>query len=249
MSREMPPDWLETIERRVPHAGCLPAEFKDRLESLIRAFLADKRFEGAGGFEITDEVRLVIAAQACILLVGLEDVVLPYPSLRSIIVYPSTYRAAYKSPLAGGLELDDGAIRLGEWSQANGAMVLAWDHVVEGAERVRDGHNVVFHEFAHALDGEDGVVDGAPDLEDTHRYRNWARVFTHEYESHRNEVRLGLPTVIDAYGATKPQEFFATVTEAFFERPVDLRAMHPSLYDQLVSFYRQDPAEWSCAKG
>lgn len=246
MHDAMPEGWLEVIEREVPHVGCLPVDKKERLGELIRAFLADKRFEGAMGFEITDQVRLVIAAQACILLIGLDGVTLPYPNLRSIIVYPSAYQAQYKSPLAGGLEVESGA-RLGEWS-TGGAMVLSWDHVVRGARDPRDGQNVVFHEFAHALDGEDGPVDGAPSLEDTRHYTEWARVFQREYDRHRVDLQFGVPTVIDGYGATKPQEFFATATEAFFEKPEQLRAMHPELYERMADFFRQDPAAWTCAK-
>lgn len=244
-AKPVPFRWLETVSQLVPHSGCLPEDYRQRLGRMIQAFIADKRFEGAGGFEITDDVRVVIAAQACILLLGHEDGAIPYPSLRTIIVYPGAYQARYSSPLAGGLEVDDPNTRQGQWTQG-GTIVLSWDHVLMGARRVDDGHNVVFHEFAHALDGEDGVLDGAPDLGTQSRYARWARVLNREYERHQIDLEFGVPTVIDGYGATKPQEFFAVVTEAFFERPRDLRAMHPELYERFQDFYQQDPAEWSC---
>ena len=140
--------------------------------------------------------------------------------------------------------------RLGEaWD--SGAVVLAWEAVDAGASDPEDGQNVVFHEFAHQLDFEDGRTDGAPLLgsEDPwyrrkHRYKTWARVLSQEYEQLRASVQIGAPSVIDEYSATNPAEFFAVATEAFFERPQELRRRHPGLFEQLMRFYRQDPAGW-----
>lgn len=141
--------------------------------------------------------------------------------------------------------------RLGEaWD--TGAVVLAWDAVLAGAADADDGHNVVFHEFAHQLDFEDGRTDGAPLLgsEDPwyrrkDHYKNWARVLRAEYEKLRANVEAGEPSAIDEYGATNPAEFFAVATEFFFERPRDLQQRCSELYDELKRFYKQDPASWS----
>jgi Mlc titration factor MtfA (ptsG expression regulator) len=130
-------------------------------------------------------------------------------------------------------------VRLGEsWSR--GTIVLAWDHVQRGASLL-DGHNVVLHEFAHQLDAEDGSVDGAPELGSRAHYRAWAQVLGAEYKELSDRVHAGRRSDIDAYGATSPPEFFAVVTELFFEQPTKLRARHPELYEELRSFYNQDP--------
>ncbi len=121
-------------------------------------------------------------------------------------------------------------------------MVLSWSDVKAGARDLRDGHNVVFHEFAHQLDLEDGGVDGVPELEGWSAYRTWARVFSAEYLELRADAGKGRRSVLDDYGATDPAEFFAVATEAFFEKPRSLRTKHPELYAELAAFYRQDPA-------
>ena len=113
---------------------------------------------------------------------------------------------------------------------------------------VHDGHNVVLHEFAHQLDQEDGSMDGAPDLGSRARYTAWARVLGDEYKELTERVLSGKPSDIDDYGATNPPEFFAVVTEMFFEKPRQLRARHPDLYGVLAEFYHQDPASLSTTK-
>ena len=131
--------------------------------------------------------------------------------------------------------------RLGEaWK--DGVVVLSWDDVRRGASDLHDGQNVVLHEFAHQLDQQDGSADGAPILEHRSQYLTWARVLRHDFEQLRSDTEQGRSDVLDAYGATSPAEFFAVATECFFEKPLALRARHPLLYEQLQSFYRQDPA-------
>jgi hypothetical protein len=192
---------------------------------------------------MTDEIRLTIAAQACVLLLGREPSF--YPGLDAIVVYPHAYvsRAAHRGP--DGTVSSTPQVRLGEsWTQ--GALVLSWDDVGRGAGDVRDGHNVVFHEFAHQLDSEDGQTNGVPLLEDGSKYAAWARVLGREYEDLAERVRRHAPTFLDAYAAASPAEFFAVATESFFERPQVMRGRHRELYEQLKGFYRQDPAEWMC---
>ena len=241
-AQPFPPIWREIIERNFNlFASLTPAE-QDGLIDRIQVFLAEKKFEGCGGLEITDEIRVTVAAQACLLLLHQED---PhyYPHLMTILIYPHAYVASQKRVLAGGIVVEEPSARLGE-SWVRGAVVLSWDDVRAGASCATDGHNVVLHEFAHQLDQEDGVSDGAPILEQRSQYVAWARVLGAEFEDLRSRLDRGRRTDIDPYGATDPAEFFAVVTEAFFEKPRSLRRKHPELYAELSGYYAQDPAEW-----
>jgi Mlc titration factor MtfA (ptsG expression regulator) len=228
------------IEKNVPFIGHLPIEDREELIGHVQVFLAEKRFEGCGGLEITDEVRVTIAAQACILLLHREMDY--YPQLVSILVYPSTYvvRGGRRTP--DGLAAEGPEARLGE-SWARDVVVLAWDHVLAGAADIHDGHNVVLHEFAHQLDQQSNGGSGAPALPRRSMYVAWARVLGRDFDQLVRDVEHHHRTLIDRYGATNPAEFFAVVTETFFEKARQLRSQHPELYAQLKDFYRQDPAE------
>ena len=234
-----PAAWRAIIEKNVPYAACLPPADREELAGHVQVFLAEKRFEGCGGMEITDEVRVTIAAQACILLLHRGSDC--YPDLISILVYPSTYLAPGGRRTAGGFVAEDPEARLGE-SWARGVVVLVWDSVLAGAADIHDGHNVVLHEFAHQLDQESGTGDGAPILPKRSMYVAWARVLGAEFDQLVRDAEGNHRTLLDRYGATNPAEFFAVATEAFFEKPRQLRSTHRALYDQLQQFYRQDPA-------
>jgi hypothetical protein len=158
----------------------------------------------------------------------------------SILVYPHPYVAQSKERLPGGIVVEGPSGRLGE-SWVDDVVVLAWDAVRAGASDAADGHNVVLHEFAHQLDQEDGTSNGAPILEHRSQYIAWARILGQEFTALQDAAEHGRRTDIDPYGATNPAEFFAVVTEAFFERPVALQRRHPQLYEELQTFYRQDP--------
>ncbi len=238
-ARPLPEAWRAVALRNVPYLRDLPPEDLRELEGLMQIFLAEKRFEGCGGMEITDEVRVTVAAQACLLLLHRDTDV--YPDLVSIVIYPSAFRVPSRQP-AGGVVIEGTSTLAGE-SWARDVVVLSWDHVVADARNPADGKNVVLHEFAHQLDAEEGAMDGAPDLGSGKRYGPWARVLGAEYEELARELREGLRGDIDTYGAKNPPEFFAVVTEEFFEKPLALRERHPELYAQLRDFYRQDPAE------
>ena len=233
------PERLAIVERDVPYYVALPPADREELCGLIQIFLAEKRFEGCDGFEITDEVRLAIAAQACLLLLHRETDV--YPLLTSILVYPETFVAPVTIHEPGGVVIEDEEERDGE-SWDTGAVVLSWSEVVESAADPHDGYNVVFHEFAHQLDDEWGVADGAPSLPEKSMYDEWARVFGREYDALVEAADRGGRTFFDEYGAESPAEFFAVVTEYFFELPAELRSRCPELYDLLELYYRQDPA-------
>ena len=229
----LPAEWLASIAANIPPYKYLPTELKQQLHGYIREFLYEKRFEGCGGQILTNEIRVTIAAQACLLLLNRQ--VRCYPRLMSVVVYPS----AYFAPDEDG----EKEVRLGE-SWTHGTVVLAWDSVKRGALNFVDGQNLVIHEFAHQLDQEDGVGDGAPTLASRSSYTVWARVLSDEYSRLRSRVEKGKKTVLDSYGATNPAEFFAVASETFFEKPVQLRKKHPELFDELKLFYNVDPTEW-----
>lgn len=241
-SRPFPPEWRDILEKYVPYVRRLSPEDKQELLGHVQVFLEEKKFEGCGGLEITDAIKVTVAAQACILLLHRETDY--YPELDVILVYPSKYIARSRRVAEGGIVIEGEHVRLGE-SWDRGVVVLAWDGVVAGAADVRDGRNVVLHEFAHQLDQEDGAADGAPELEHRSMYAGWARVLGHEYERLIEDIDRLRRTVIDDYGGTNPAEFFAVVTETFFEMPGKLKSRHPELYEQMKLFYRQDPAALS----
>lgn len=238
--RPFPGEWGTVLEQSVPLYRRLSETDRAELKGHIQVFVAEKRFEGAGGLAITDEIRVTIAAHACVLLLHRSTDY--YPGLYTIIVYPGTYvaRRAVREPI--GIVSERAETRLGE-SSPRGAVVLSWDAVEAAASDAGDCRNVVLHEFAHQLDAEDGSVDGAPILADRSRYITWARILGREYERLRRDTALGRRTMLDQYGATSPVEFFAVATECFFTRPELLKARHPELYAELRDYYRQDPVE------
>ena len=239
----VPPAWRSILERNMPIFRRLPREDQTELLGHVQIFLAEKRFEGCGGLKLTDEIRVTIAGQACLLLLHRKTDY--YPQLITILVYPSGYTAYEKQHLEGNVWQEGEEGRLGHTGRRLGALVLAWDAVKRGAADPYDGENLVLHEFAHQLDFEDYGSDGAPALATRAEYLAWARVMSSEFEALRAAVEAGRPTVLDTYGATNPVEFFAVATEAFFERPRALRGRHPQLYAELSRYFRQDPTCYS----
>ncbi len=238
IQQKFPAKWLSIIERNVPYYRCLSADEQKELQGFIHIFLKEKQFEGCGGLKINDEIRVTIAAQACILLLGRKTDF--YPTLRSILVYPQAYIAPVKKVAADLLVTEGLEARFGE-SWSHGYVILSWDDVLNGASDIHDGRNLVFHEFAHQLDEESGAAEGAPLLPRRSMYIAWARVLTREYEELIGSIELNRPTLLDKYGATSPAEFFAVATEFFFEKPGELKKLHPELYNQLRIFFQRDP--------
>jgi Mlc titration factor MtfA (ptsG expression regulator) len=236
-----PPAQRAIIERNVPLFLMLPADQQEQLLGHVNVFLHEKGFEGCGGLVITDEIRLTIAAEACLLLLNRETDY--YRGLGSILVYPARYVVDTTRHLPGGIVAEGPQVRAGE-SWLRGVVVLSWDDARHGAVNPGDGYNVVLHEFAHQLDGESGSVEGAPVLPERSMYGPWAEVMSREFARLRDDLAHGRRTVLRPYGATNPAEFFAVATETFFERPEAMRARHPELYAQLQLYYRQDPAAW-----
>lgn len=239
--RPFPPLWNAIVENNLPiYLGLSPAERK-RLQGHIQVFLASKQFIGCAGLQVTEEMKVVVAAVACLLLLNERGKY--FPRLSSILLYPSAYLVNEKTSADNFVVEEKRVARLGE-SWVNDQLVLSWAQVKQDTGNWRDGHNVVLHEFAHQLDQEDGKAEGVPILQRAEDYPIWAKVMTEEYHKLCNDLQEGVKTVIDSYGATNPAEFFAVVTETFFEKPHQLLKNHPALYEQLQRYYQLDPLKW-----
>ena len=234
-----PSEWLSIIEHTCPHWACLSASEKAELQGHVRVFLAEKHFEGCGGLEITDEMRVSIAATACLLLLGRETDY--FPRMKSVLVYPGEFVSEIRRVEPGGIVTETEQERLGE-SWYRGPVVLSWDSVLHGAAHAHDGRSVVLHEFAHQLDSEDGAVNGAPVLDARAAQEAWATILGGEYADLVRQIAEDSGSDLRDYAATNPAEFFAVVTEHFFEQPRQLQRRHPELYEQFKAFYHQDPA-------
>lgn len=238
---DFPDSWAAIVNHRLPFTRSLPDKQRQRLENLIKLFIADKNFIGCAGQEINDDIRVTIAAQACLLIMNRPET--HYQKLRSILVYPSTFVATREVRDDLGLVSVQQHALLGEsWDM--GKVVLAWDNVESGVMNLHDGHNVVLHEFAHQLDSESGATNGAPVLRTRGAYKSWAQIFQLEFDRLRNGRLHHEQSLLDEYGATNPAEFFAVATETFFEEGKAMRSNHRALYDELANFYHLDPAEW-----
>jgi MtfA peptidase len=236
-----PDEWRAILDSNMAHFGYLSAEERRRLCELVQVFVAEKSWVGAGGLELTDEVRVTIAGQACLLVLGLDHVL--YANVETIIVYPAAVRPvrAEEPFFAAPRVVREVMPVLGEAHQ-HGPVILTWRAVRRGGMHPGRAPNVVYHEFAHKLDMLDGAVDGVPPLTDRREYRRWVEVCTREFEALREAVDQGAATLLDPYGLTDVGEFFAVVTEVFFDQPLELAEQHPELYDVLSRFYRQDTA-------
>ncbi len=236
-----PESWRALLTERVAHWCFLDDEERARLEDLIKVFLVDKEFEGAGGLEVAEDVKVTIAAQACLLLLGLDRDY--YRDVHSIIVYPSTVvrRGVHGSAILPGAVTEAPVHLLGE-ARLHGPVLIVWDQALAQARHPERGHNVVYHEFAHKIDMVDGSADGTPPQLDRSSHRRAVEVLTRELEVLRKRAAEGRPTLLDTYGAVNAAEFFAVATEYFFDLPIPLQQQHPELYRVLAAFYRQDPA-------
>jgi Mlc titration factor MtfA (ptsG expression regulator) len=238
LATPFPEEWYGYLERNVPLYAQLNEHERAVVRDDLRILVAEKNWEGCGGLQMTDEVKVTIAAHAALLLLGIDHD--SFARVMSILVYPSGFRSPEGWRRSDGT-IDLTAGRLGE-AWYDGPIVLAWDAVLAGARDAHDGRNVVLHEFAHQLDYLDGVIDGTPPLRSSGDYKTWQEVMTREYEQLRAAAESGRPTLLDTYGAESHAEFFAVATEAFFERGLQMYARHPELYAVLSAYYGQDPA-------
>lgn len=227
------------LAETVPLLATLPADLRPALEGKINRFLHQVQFIGCDGLDVTQQMRLSIAAQACLLIVNIDQW---YNTLRTILIYPGAFKSLQQRQ-DGYIVTESEQIRLGE-SWHRGPVVLSWPHSEQGALNDEDGRNVVLHEFAHQLDQLSGDTDGAPLMNKGQSFTDWARVVLDAFETHQENVANGRRSVLDAYGATAHEEFFAVAVEVFFEKPQQLRDEEPGLYAELVKLFRLDPATW-----
>jgi Mlc titration factor MtfA (ptsG expression regulator) len=241
-ARPFPAAWRDILDRRVPYSRLLPGDLQRQLEGHIQVFIAEKSFVGCDGFEISDEVRVTIAAQACLLLLNRKTHY--YPNLSQILVYPGAFVIERLRAEPSGILQEQRQVLSGE-SWTHGQVVLSWEDTVEGAAIVNDGRNVVIHEFAHQLDQQKGYANGAPWLGRRDRYPQWSQVLAEEFSRLQMAAALQQPSLLNYYGASNPAEFFAVVSEVFFEQPREMAALHPALYRELRDLYRVDPATFA----
>ena len=223
LSRPFPELWSGYLQHRLPVYPHLAGDERARLHQMVHLFLEDKNYYGCAGLQITDEIRVCIAAQACLLLLGRNVPI--YPRLQAVLVYPDAFSARRENYQDDGTVADVSNHLLGE-SWDNGRVILSWSDAIEGAENFTDGHNVVLHEFAHQLDSASGTTNGAPPLW-RNSYQTWATVFADNFHDLKKRLGRGQRTVMDPYGGTSEAEFFAVATETFFEKPAELKSHRP----------------------
>ena len=238
--RPFPAAWRDIVRRRVPLARELPAAQQLRLKKHVQVLLAEVPFIGCAGLEVSDEMRVTIAAQAAFLLLGRGG---SFGNLREVLVYPGHFVVPRSEAGAGGV-VHEGRDVLAGQSWQRGQVIVAWDAVQDGAADPHDGANVVMHEFAHQLDQDTGAANGAPYVGRGGLQQAWAHVMNQEFDALHARLARAEPSLIEPYAATSPAEFFAVTTELFFERPDALAAERPALYEQLKRCYRLDPVSW-----
>lgn len=240
-SQPFPAAWRKILQRYMPYFRALPSDLQLQLKQHMQVFIAEKQFIGCDGLQVTDAMRVTIAAYACLLILNRRADY--YPGLRQILIYPSAFIVDHKQFDSAGVLHERREVRAGE-SWARGQVVLSWQDTVEGAIHSDDGRNVVIHEFAHQLDQQNGEANGAPILARSEHYQAWSQTFAGEFGRLQAQARNGEVSLFDHYGATSPAEFFAVVSEVFFEQPQQMAAEYPALYEQLSAFYRLDPLSW-----
>ena len=241
LAKLFPDAWETVLRRNVPVYEKLHSDQQREMKQLVKHFLHTKEFTGCGGLQITDEICLTIACQACLLLLNRPHSM--YGKLRYIYVYPSAYIAPHTELDESGVVTVHAQGRSGE-SWGNGKVILSWDDVLHGVRNFKDGRNVALHEFAHQLDQENGKANGAPLLDREQNYQCWSDVFSAQFELLQRQAKTGSPSIFDYYGATNPAEFFAVASEVFFEKAHQFSQQHPKLYRQLKKYYQVDPIHW-----
>ena len=240
IARPLTLKWQDFLKENVVIYNYLPNDLQLKLQGFIQVFMDEKRFEGCGGLEVTEEMKVTVAAQASLLLLNLKHNY--YPKLCSILIYPSAYTSTERQ-LINGVVIEAPSTRLGE-SWMNGTLILAWDCVQREAKDINEANNVIIHEFTHQLDQEDGLGDGVPILSGEMDYADWQVVFSSEFSQFLKKISHHQHDIIDPYGSTNPAEFFAVVTEVFFKKPRQLHQEHPKLYQALKSYYQLNPIAW-----
>lgn len=240
LAEPFPQGWLQILHDDVGHYRLLPEHLQRKLRDTLRILVAEMDWEGVGGLEITDRVRVTIAAVASLLLLGQENFY--FENVQSVLVTPAGYKSRRRYPLAGGAEIVATEELEGE-ADYNGPIKIAWPIALSAAHEPGYGENLVLHEFAHKIDMLSGTIDGTPPMP-TKLLERWEPIMKEGYEELMQSVEWDRETFLDPYGATDEAEFFAVVTEAFFDDPRGLKEHHPELYQLFSDFYCLDPAEW-----
>jgi len=242
LAESFPQEWQPYLEENVWQYACLVSERRAKLHDCLRIFITEKQWVGCGGMEITDEVRVTIAGQACLLLLGVPGEYC-FDHVKSVLVYPSEFTQPPELQNRHWIVDEEQAV-LGE-AWRSGPVILSWQHVLQEGHCRYDGRNLVLHEFAHQIDALDGEMGGSPPLGYSAEGKHFKHVVEREFLRLEDAVRRRRPTLLDSYGAANRAEFFAVATECFFEQPRPLKQLHPELYEVLAAFYCLDPARWT----
>lgn len=240
LEQPFPEAWEDILEENVAAYELLVEDEQTRLRELVQVFTAEKNWEGCGGLELDDEMRVTIAGAGCMLLLGRDHDL--FSEVESILVYPSAVVVPEWEGRAGTARVVEGDKPVLGLAVKGGAVVLAWDSALHGARDPRDGHNVVIHELAHKIDFIDGDADGTPMFETHAERRAWAVAMEPAFIRHRERSEQGKKSFLDDYAITNEAEYFAVATEAFFEKPRGLKRALPDVYEQLARFYNLDLA-------
>ena len=237
LANAWPETWALHLNRNVRLTWNLTDSQRHGLQNRIKIFVAEKHWEGCEGLVVTEEMKVTVAANACLMLLGVEDFY--FDNVNTILMYPQVFsRRQDAGHSTGGVEH-----RSGEAWQG-GPIVLSWRDVLHGGRNEDDGRNVTIHEFAHALDGLDGEMGGNIAFDSDEDAAQWARVVDSEYAHLVDAAQTHRQTLLDHYGATNQAEFFAVATETFFEWPVELEHEHAQLFSLLQKYYRINPIPW-----
>ena len=241
LAEPFPEAWESALHEEVGHYRVLSDAERKKLRNIVQIMLAEKEWEGCRGLELTDAMRVTIAALAGILILGLDEFY--FDNVVTILLYPNEFVVKAERALAGGATMQEESDRLGE-AHYRGPVILSWAEIRANALEPGYGQNLAFHEFAHQLDMLNGAFDGTPNLPSDDLAKRWAKIMDAEYRRLQRAEQKGRETLLDPYGAENPAEFFAVTTECFFDAPQAMRSEYPSLYELFRDYYRQDPAAW-----
>ncbi len=236
LAEPWPESWSLHLNRNVRLSWHLSEQENHSLQRIVKIMVAEKHWEGCEGLELTEEMKVTIAAQAGMMLLGVDDFY--FDNVKTILVYPKAFRRQTGS----GWVMDE-THRAGEAWQG-GPIILSWRDTLRGGRNEDDGQNLVVHEFAHALDGLDGEMGGNLMFDDPADSKRWSEIVEREYAELVKAKERGRRTLLDHYGATNPAEFFAVSSETFFEQPFELVDEHPELFKMLEKYFRVDPRNW-----
>ena len=236
LTAALPENSRKLLRQNVWQYSSLPRDLQIKLEDCVKVFVAEKYWEGCNGLQVSELMKLTIAGQASLMLLGTDDYY--FEGVRTILLYPRSFRRKSKQ----GWIVDEDQHNAGEAWQG-GPIVLSWADVRKG-NQAADGQNVVVHEFAHHLDGLDGEMGGSPPFDNPDDQQHWYDVLQREHQALRHAAQTGQWALLDYYGATNQAEFFAVASEFFFELPVELQQAHPELYELLTRLYKVDPRQW-----